>query len=68
MGYFPRGALSSCGSLSIVRNALVSNNNQSILALKNSQLPVRFDEVMVTVDEMAIIRISGLFLNQWQTS
>jgi hypothetical protein len=68
IGYYPRKALPPCLSLSIANNSLISNNLHLILSLKVSQSSARFDEVFVTIDEMAIVRISGIYFNQFQTS
>jgi hypothetical protein len=68
VGYFPRAALSPCSSLSIDNYSLTSNTGIALLSLRSGQLGSRFDEVFVTIDEMAIVRISGIYMNQYQTS
>jgi hypothetical protein len=68
VGYYPRSAQGGCSWLAVSSNALRSESGQALLSLKNGQLGARFDEVFVTIDETAIVRISGIYLNQYQTA
>lgn len=68
VGYYPRAALPPCQSLSIARNALVSDNNDSMLGLQAAQMKTAYDEVFVTIDEMGIIRINGVFSRKYESS
>lgn len=43
VGYYPRTVLSSCSSLTVANNSLVSNNGYALLSLRNAQLGSRFD-------------------------
>lgn len=68
IGYFPRQALLPCESLSITNNSILSNNNDPILSLQASQMGTVFDEVLATIDEMGIIRISGVYNKLYESS
>lgn len=68
LGYYPRSAQAPCQFLTIAHNQLYSNNNDSILGLRPDQLRTVFDEVYVTIDDMGIIRINGVYIKYFVSS
>lgn len=68
VGYYPRSALSPCSFVTISNNSLVSSNNDTILSLKSSQINNIYDEVFMTIDEMGIVRINGIYIKKQETA
>lgn len=65
VGFYPRTALSPCKWLTVSNNSFVSNTNTVILSLQAAQVRSSFDEVLVTIDEMGIIRINGVYSKKY---
>jgi hypothetical protein len=65
IGFYPRRASSPCKWLTVSNNSFVSNTNTVILSLQAAQVRTAFDEVLVTIDEMGIIRINGVYSKKY---
>ena len=65
IGFFPRTALPPCKWLTVSNNSLVSSTDTVILSLLAAQVRSVFDEVLVTIDEMGIIRINGVYSKKY---
>ena len=68
VGYYPRTALPSCSSAQLLNNALTSDNQQTLLSMRTPHRNVTFDEVYMTIDEMGIVRLNGVFGGQFVTA